>query len=437
MDHLVAGTPLLRFYSRGSPYPKKLTATSLTSTTPSATHSASKIDFTHLRKLPTARTRATRTPNRLPHANTRSGNTRLVKTLLPYPINLTLAPSVLRPHCAAKDRLEKWPPHPDSLPFLGPPETLELQERVRAVTLEGWAESTRATYGAGLLVYHIFCDSRGVPETDRALAKAALVLSFISALAGSLSGKAIHNYICRVRAWHMLYSLPWVLHEDQIATMLKGVAKLAPPAVKQDKRKPVTIQMMSLIKDRLDQSNPFDAAFFTCLTTTFYTAARVGEFTLQRLDAFNPVEHITRGGIHDDTDRNGLHTKVFALLRTKSSHAGEEVQWARQDGSTDPLDAFNKHIEINNPPINGPLFAYKTVKGFRPMTWQTFIVRLNKFAQAAGLERIHGHGIRIGATLEYLLHGYREYNPMAQEHEGIECLVGDSLRQVPWFGNKE
>jgi integrase len=282
---------------------------------------------------------------------------------------------------------------------------LELQERVRAVTLEGWAESTRATYGAGLLVYHIFCDSRGVPETDRAPAKAVLVSSFISALAGSLSGKAIHNYIYGVQAWHTLYSLPWVLHEDQIATMLKGIAKLAPPAVKQDKRKPVTIQMMSLIKDRFDQSNPFDAAFFACLTTTFYTAARVGEFTLQRLDTFNAAEHITRGGVHDDTDRNGLHTKVFALPRTKSSHAGEEVQWARQDGSTDPLDAFNKHIEINNPPVNGPLFAYKTAKGFRPMMRQTFIVRLNKFAQAAGLERIHGHGIRIGATLEYLLRG--------------------------------
>jgi hypothetical protein len=26
---------------------------------------------------------------------------------------------------------------------------------------------------------------------------------------------------------------------------------------------------------------------------------------------------------------------------------------------------------------------------------------------------------------------YREYNLMVQEHEGIECLVGDLLRQVP------
>jgi len=39
------------------------------------------------------------------------------------------------------------------------------------------------------------------------------------------------------------------------------------------------------------------------------------------------------------------------------------------------------------------------------MTRQTFIVHLNKFAQAAGLDCMHGHSIHIGATLEYLLHG--------------------------------
>jgi hypothetical protein len=37
------------------------------------------------------------------------------------------------------------------------------------------------------------------------------------------------------------------------------------------------------------------------------------------------------------------------------------------------------------------------------MTHQIFIVRLNKFAQAAGLDCVYGHGIHIGATLEYLL----------------------------------
>ena len=110
-------------------------------------------------------------------------------------MNLTPTPSELRPHCAAKDQLENWPPHPDSLAFLGPPTTFGLQERVKAITLEEWVESTRTTYGAGLLVYHVFCDSRGIVERDRAPAKAALISSFISALAGLLSGKAIQNYI--------------------------------------------------------------------------------------------------------------------------------------------------------------------------------------------------------------------------------------------------
>ena len=71
-------------------------------------------------------------------------------------MNLTPSPSILRPHCAVKDRLGKWLPHPESLTLLGLPATLELQERVKSVTLQGWAESTRATYGAGLLMFHVF-----------------------------------------------------------------------------------------------------------------------------------------------------------------------------------------------------------------------------------------------------------------------------------------
>ena len=367
----------------------RLPATSLISTTPGVTRSASNIDFTHLRALPTPKPQVARLSNQNPCNHARMGSARHIKTVPPYPLNLTPTLSDLRPHCAAKDRLEMWLPHPNSLTFLSPPETLELQGRVKAVTLKGWAESTRTTYGAGLLIYHVFCDIREIPEKDCAPAKAALVSSFISALAGSLSGKAIQNYVYSMQAWHTAYGLPWALHKDQIATMLKGAMKLAPPTVRQNKRKPITIQMLSLIKDKLDQTSPFDMAFFMCLTTIFYTAVRVGKFTLPRLDAFNPTEHITCGSVCDDIDRNSLHTKVFPLPRTKSSPTGKEVHWAKQIGPTDPSDACNRHIKINDPPAGGPLFAYKTAKGYRPMTRQTFIARLNKFAQAANLHWSH------------------------------------------------
>ena len=163
--------------------------------------------------------------------------------------------------------------------------------------------------------------------------------------------------------------------------------------------------MLSLIKDKLDQTSPFDVAFFTCFTTIFYTAVWVGKVTLLRLDAFNPTEHITCGSVRDDIDCNGLHTKVFPLPCTKSSPTGEEMHWAKQVEPTDPSDALDRHIEINDPPANGPLFAYKTAKGYQPMTQQTFIACLNKFAQAVGLDCIHRHGICIGAMLEYLIHG--------------------------------
>jgi hypothetical protein len=96
-------------------------------------------------------------------------------------------------------------------------------------------------------------------------------------------------------------------------------------------------------------------------------AACIGEFTLPRLNTFNPAEHITVGDVHDNDNDNGLHTKVFALPHTKSSLAGEEVHWVKQDGPTDPSRAFDKHIEINSPPTDGPLFAYKTMKGYHPL----------------------------------------------------------------------
>ncbi|KZT18308.1 hypothetical protein NEOLEDRAFT_1030631, partial [Neolentinus lepideus HHB14362 ss-1] len=41
----------------------------------------------------------------------------------------------------------------------------------------------------------------------------------------------------------------------------------------------------------------------------------------------------------------------------------------------------------------------------RPLTKTAFIQRLSKAARAAGIDPLQGHGIRIGATLEYLLRG--------------------------------
>jgi hypothetical protein len=102
-------------------------------------------------------------------------------------------------------------------------------------------------------------------------------------------------------------------------------------------------------------------------------------------------------------DREGRQMTTLFIPHTKSSPAGEEVSWAKQDGVTDPHQALDSHIRINNPPPNGHLFAYKHKGKLCPLTRHTFVTTLSKAAKAAGLKPIQAHGIRIGATLEYLL----------------------------------
>ncbi|KAG6329885.1 hypothetical protein ID866_9205 [Astraeus odoratus] len=60
-------------------------------------------------------------------------------------------------------------------------------------------------------------------------------------------------------------------------------------------------------------------------------------------------------------------------------------------------------MQLNNPPITGPLFAYKHGAAHRPLTRHAFISRLKKTAKVAGFQSVHSHGIRIRTTLEYLL----------------------------------
>jgi len=84
---------------------------------------------------------------------------------------------------------------------------------------------------------------------------------------------------------------------------------------------------------------------------------------------------------------------------------GEDVYWAKQDGETDPVTALNYHRQLNSPPVDGHLFAYLHNKGHRLLTKTKFLERVSAAARAADLEPLQGHGIRIGATLEYLLRG--------------------------------
>ncbi|TEB22825.1 hypothetical protein FA13DRAFT_1640698 [Coprinellus micaceus] len=322
--------------------------------------------------------------------------------------------SARRPHVLCRDRLRYWIPiyARNKLDEEGRPVNLWRSdlERIIDVITEAWAEGTRETYGSGLLTFHVFCDLRGITEGQRAPASPVLVQAFVADLAGTYAAATIRNYVLGVRAWHILHGVRWDMRQEELEAMLKAANTLAPPSSRKKKRQPYTVAYISELRCGLDLSGntPLHTAVFACLTTTFYSAAHLGEFTVKTLtgaNAFNPAIHVKPADVREEKDPNGLESTVFAIPRTKTAQNGEEISWSRQDGATDPQAALKSHMDVNAPPATGPLFAYKDKNKMKALTKTKFIEVVHATARSVGLEPLQGHGIRIGSTLEYLLRG--------------------------------
>ena len=130
----------------------------------------------------------------------------------------------------------------------------------------------------------------------------------------------------------------------------------------------------------------------------------MGEFTMCTLSSFDPKLHVKCADVCDKQDRQGNIVKNFNYLPyTKSTPSSESMNWAKQSGPSDPTFAFDNHIKVNNPPLEGPLFAYKQGKSHQSLTKSKFIETLNVTLKAQGKTPLQGHSIRIRSTLEYLL----------------------------------
>jgi hypothetical protein len=248
------------------------------------------------------------------------------------------------------------------------------------VMSQAWESSTRETYGSGLLMFHVFCDNKQISKAQHAPISHILLSAFISELAGTYSGRTIANYVYGIRAWHILHRAAWELNEPEVEALLTGASKLAPPSSKRKKRQPFTPKYIIKLRTQFNLQEPLDAVIFACLTTCFYAAAQVGEFTVPHLDGFNPKKHILPTNLREEEDRNGLKVTILHILHTKSLSEGEDVSWAKQNGLTDPNEALQNHLLINAPPDNNHLFTYRWKRGHRPLMKRTFIGHLAEAA---------------------------------------------------------
>ncbi|KAF9444555.1 hypothetical protein P691DRAFT_786505 [Macrolepiota fuliginosa MF-IS2] len=251
------------------------------------------------------------------------------------------------------------------------------QEQVKKLLSLSWDESTLATYRSGLLVYHIYYDTEQISKEARALISSPTLTSFVTSLAGSYSSSTISNYVSGIQAWHILHGLKWSINDNVLEVLLQGTQCAAPPSSKKAKRVPFTLDIISTLHIHLDLDNHAHVAVSTCLTSAFYATACLD--------------------VHTVTDHHGLTLTVIHLPHSKASPLSP--------GITDPEAAYWKHLQYNNLPQDQHIFAYPHKGSFQPLTHWNFMEVMNKAAQKAGLPILHGHGIRIGATLKYLLRG--------------------------------
>ena len=101
-----------------------------------------------------------------------------------------------------------------------------------------------------------------------------------------------------------------------------------------------------------------------------------------------------------------MEVTVLHIPHTKAAPMeGKDIYWSCQPGLTDPYEALESHRHINNPGNSNHLFAYHHKGCLWPLTKHAFIKQVADAAHSAGLEPLQGHGIRISATLFYLLQG--------------------------------
>jgi hypothetical protein len=252
-----------------------------------------------------------------------------------------------------------------------------------------WAQSTKETYGAGLLVFHVFCDTHNVAEENRCPVARSLLLNFLCSCTGSYSSSALANYAAGLKAWHLLHGRSWLIPPSELKVVLDGATASVPITSKCPKRLPFTPSILCSIRNHLNLDSPLDAAVFACPTTTFYAIARLGEFTVSTIKDFDPMKHVTRASISTTTDRNSLPVTKFHLPRTKCSLIkGEDTYWAAQEGPSDPRAALDNHLRVNQADKNAHLFTWKHARGLCLLSKKEVVKRLASIASTANLPEL-------------------------------------------------
>ena len=304
-------------------------------------------------------------------------------------------------------------------PFLKESEWQQLEELYSF----GLAKGTWASYRTAERLLAICFKEKGMKlELPLGVNEVLIYIHWLAFNRG-VSSATISNYLSGVRQLHVSKGIDNVdLRATRICTLLDGLRNKEMAEKREqgkEKRKPITLEILRLLKNRLSESalcGTDQRMVWTAGTVMFHGAFRVHEILSKEVKIFDPAftllgkDVVLQRGTETDADGNAVSEIRFKIKAPKENKAGTSVIVDVYETKVDicPVRAFRRWDALRARDDEQPLFRFKDGT---PLTGRKFntILRERLRGLVPDVDTLFSsHSFRAGAASMMAALGYSD-----------------------------
>jgi Phage integrase family len=207
----------------------------------------------------------------------------------------------------------------------------------------------------------------------------------------------VRVYLAAINNFHGENTVPIMTSNDLVYRALNGYKRLDLPEA--DKRLPITMDIMGLLKDRLCDSVTPDhdkALYWSAFTVAFFGFLRISEFASMRTANLDSPRVLQ--AIDFKMQENGLEIRLRGSKTDQLGH-GYHLKITATGRSVCAVRAYRKYVAIRAPPRRLPPDPLHTFSNGRPLD-RKLVDRLMKQLLADHPQKHHlnTHSFRIEAA---------------------------------------
>ena len=229
---------------------------------------------------------------------------------------------------------------------------------------------------------------------------------FATWLANNLKPASIKVYLSAVRALHIEHGYPDPLVGClRLQRVVKGIKRCKGGS--QDKRLPITPDILNAIYRCLDFAVYDDVLFWASCCLAYFGFLRSSEFTVPHGTSYSPSLHLSHHDVAFDrrVDPSCLQV-LIKVSKTDPFRQGCTLTLGQGRFPLCPVESLLSYLEIRGG-SDGPLFVRSNGA---PLTRTVFTERLRRLLSQAGITGHFGsHSFRIGAATTAGLAGVPEH----------------------------